>query len=107
MNDPTYVEAARQLAEQMLREVDGDATARLAHGFQKVLCREPTADENAELVGLYQRQLARFQGNPESADKLLKVGESPTDPRWPAPVRAAWTVVAQVLLCLDETITRN
>jgi hypothetical protein len=107
MNDPTYVEAARQLAEGMLGEVHGDATARSARGFQKVLCREPTADENAELVGLYQRQLVRFQDNPEAAGELLKVGESPTDLRWPAPERAAWTVVAQVLLCLDEAITRN
>jgi hypothetical protein len=107
MNDPTFVEAARQLAEQVLLEPLPDAEARVADCARRVLGRWPDPAEKAELLGLLHSQRERFQREPGEAEKLLSVGESPRDRRLPAAEHAAWTAVANVLLSLDETITRN
>jgi hypothetical protein len=106
MNDPTFVEAARQLAERTLGE-PGSVNDRIIYGFRLVTARTPEPNEVADLRGLLERQRARYAEQPQSAERLLAVGDSPSEGRWPAAERAAWTIVASVLLSLDETITRN
>jgi hypothetical protein len=107
MNDPTFVEAARHVAEQVLREPADAPAARVAACCRRVLGRVPDALESTELLRLLQVQLARFQRKPAEAEKLLSVGESAWDRRLTAAELAAWTAVVNVLLSLDETITRN
>ncbi len=107
LNDPTYVEAARALAERAVREAGTGADARIAHAFRLATARRPTAREVSVLRTLHQTQLASFRRNRTAADDLLRVGESPRQTRLDAADLAAWTMVASTILNLDETITRH
>jgi hypothetical protein len=107
MNDPTFVEAARNLAEQLLREPTDSHATRLRIGFRHVLGRWPEPDELAELFRLLERQRAWFEAEPQESGRLLAVGESDWDRRLPAADLAAWTAVVSVWFSLDEAITRN
>jgi hypothetical protein len=107
LNDPTYVEAARVLAARILRECDGDATARLAWAWQQVLVRPPHDGEVEVLKALLEKALAEYRQNAEAAAALLKVGAAPVPADLEAAELAAWTQVARALLSLHETITRS
>ena len=107
MNDPTYVEASRFLAQRMIRE-GGESTAeRIIHGFRLVLARSPNSAELAILTAAHDRTLREFQTDPMGADELLKVGETRTDPKLDSIPLAALTTVAGTLLNLDETVTKE
>ncbi len=104
MNDPVFIEAARQLALRTLTESPKPTTterARLA--FRLATARYPDADELRVLINVYKRQLLRFESSPQTARQLIK-GENSGHP--PAEL-AAWTTVSNLILCLDETITRK
>jgi hypothetical protein len=101
MNDVTYVEAARKLAERMM-----DAPDPLGHGFRLVLARSPRAEEKAVLQKTLERFLARYAAEPGEAGKLLAVGASPLA-RPASPEFAAYTAAASLLLNLDETVTKE
>jgi hypothetical protein len=105
MNDPTYVEAARVLAEKMMHE--GGAAQRIRYAFRLATAREPNAKEVQVLRNMEQAQLAQYRRNQDAARKLLSVGESKSDPKLDAGELAAWTTVASTILNLDETITRE
>jgi hypothetical protein len=107
LNDPQYVEAARQLAGRMWREGGSSDPGRLGRGFRLATARVPSAAELAELQKALEAQRARYSADPEAAKKLLAVGESPVPTDIPAPELAAYTLVASLLLNLDETLTRN
>jgi len=107
LNDPTYVEAARKLAERMLREGGASPAEKARFAFRLCTARAPTADEERELVAAYEAQKAHYAGNAEQAQSLLKVGESPADAALDASELAAWTIVASVVLNLDETVTKG
>jgi hypothetical protein len=106
MNDPTYVEASRKFAERI---VQGGKTVddRVSFAFRHAVCRPPTAREAEILREVYEKQLARYRQNRPAADQLLGVGESARDNRLPADELAAWSMVANVLLNLDEVVTKN
>jgi hypothetical protein len=106
MNDPAYVEAARGLAQRVLREEPTDAGKRLVRAFRHVLGRIPKSDEVAVLQKTYEQQLANFRDDCSAADELLKVGESPVPEKMDHIELAAMTAVANVLLNLNETITK-
>ena len=80
---------------------------RIAFAFRVTTARTPTGREIEILRGAYEKQLERFRANPAAAQQLLAVGESARDPQLPADELAAWSVVANVLLNLDETATKN
>ena len=107
MNDPTYVEASRKLAERMMKEAGAEADERIAFAFHSATAREPTPQELAVLKKIYQAQLEVYQRDPAAAEQLLKVGESPRDSKLDPAELAAWTTVASVIFNLDETITRS
>jgi hypothetical protein len=107
MNDPTYVEASRKLAERMMNEAGPGPDERIAFAFRNATARAPSAEELAALKKVYDAQREVYRADPSAADKLLKVGESPRDGKLDAPDLAAWTTVASVILNLDETITRG
>ena len=109
LNDPTYVEASRKLAERVMREGGDGTESRIAFAFRLPLARQPKPEEVTVLKRIYNAQLAHYRSNPGSAaaSKLLAVGESPRDKRLDPAELAAWTTVAGVILNLDEVITRG
>jgi hypothetical protein len=107
MNDPTYVEAARALAQRALLEGGKDDKSRLVHAFRLATARRPTGKEIGVLRDLLKGRLTSFRNDRQSAIKLIAVGESPRDSRLDPVQLAAWTTVASVILNLDETITKQ
>jgi hypothetical protein len=107
MNDVTYVEASRLLAERMMMEGGGDAATRLAWGFRVVTSRAPTAAEQQALSRSLQKQQAYFAAQPDEASKLLATGERRNRADLAANDIAAYAMVASLLLNLDEAITKQ
>ncbi len=107
MNDPTYVEASRKLAERMLTEVGPTPSDRIAWGFRLVTSRHPADAELVPLLALLNEQSTRFAANTEAAQKLLSVGESSSDASLSTHELAAYTVIASVLMNRDETVTKG
>jgi len=106
MNDPVYVEAARGLAQQAMREAPANPDQRVARAFRRALGRAPQPDEVKVLRRAYAEQLANFRQDPAAARAFLKVGESPVPASLDPTELAAMTAVANVLLNLNETITK-
>ncbi len=107
LNDPTYVEAARQLAARIIAEGGPTAEGRIALAFRKSLSRGPTPEEQSLLLELLSAATTRFTKEPAAADQLLKVGNTPQLKDVPAPELAAWTTLCSLLLNLDEAMTRH
>jgi hypothetical protein len=105
MNDPVYVEAAQALARRMVREGGPTASERAARGFRLVLARQPSPAEIERIVSLHDETRAGFGSDPDAAQKLATdpLGSVPSDLRIEIDDLAAWTVVANVILNLDET----
>ncbi len=105
LNDVTYVEAARKLAESVLEARGASDRARLVLLFRRILARAPEPRELEILEkGLASRK-ARFRRDPEAARKLIQEGESTRDPALDPAELAAYTATASVVLNLDETVT--
>jgi hypothetical protein len=105
LNDPVYVEAAQALGRRMVREGGTTSPDRAARGFRLVLARQPSAAEIDRLVKLHDDALAGFRNDPDDAKKMATdpLGPVPTDLTIGIDDLAAWTVVANVILNLDET----
>jgi hypothetical protein len=106
LNEDTYVEAARVLAERVLRSAR-QPEERIALAFQLVTSREPTSGELKILRSSLDRHLARYAAAPEEATKLLAVGQSPSPTDLPAAEVAAWAALCGTLLNLDEVVTKE
>ena len=106
MNDPTFVEAARKLAERMMTESNHTASDRVALAFRLATSRRPSQDETRILLDLFTAQTDEFSKNRNDARRLLTVGQSSRDESLDAVELAAWTTIASLILCLDETITK-
>jgi hypothetical protein len=106
MNDPTYVESSRKLAERLIREGGTSAEDRIGLAYRLVLARRPRPEEAQVLKEVLAEQLADYRKNPEEAAKLLKVGETPRDATLDPVELAAWALVASTILNLDEAVTR-
>ncbi len=107
LNDTTYVEAARALAERALREGGKNANSRISYAFRLATARKPVAAEVRALRELLQKQLAHYRRDRQSALALLRTGEAKRDESLDTAELAAWTVVASAILNLDETITKE
>jgi hypothetical protein len=106
LNDPTYVEAARKLAERVLREADPVAEARATLAFRLCLARPPKPAELDVLLELLRDQQQTYREQPQAALDLLSVGESPRDASLDPAELAAWAVVCTTILNLDEAVIR-
>jgi len=106
LNDPTYVEAARALAENMIRS-GKTSEARIQFAFKKGLSRPANAAEVKLLSDLADKHGDQYRKDAKAADALLHVGDRPMPTDIAAPELAAWTSVARVILNLHETITRD
>ncbi|MEO1835668.1 MAG: DUF1553 domain-containing protein [Akkermansiaceae bacterium] len=106
LNDPTFVEAARSLAERMMAQGGASTESRCGFAFRLATSRPPRPAELEILVGYYQKQRTRFGKDLQGATQVLAVGESPPNPALDITELAAWTTVASMILNLDESITR-
>lgn len=107
LNDPTYVEASRKLAERILLEGGTTVDTRINFAFRTVLSRQPKPQEISVLKNIYTQQLEKFRQNETAAIKLLKVGESPRNEQLDAVELATWATISSILLNLDETVTKG
>jgi hypothetical protein len=107
LNDPTYVEAARFLAQRMIKEGGASIESRLTHGFRLLLARKPSSQELQVLTTAVERSIQDFAKDPEAAQQLLTFGEAKTDDKLSAAELAAYATVASTLINLDETITKE
>ena len=106
LNEVTFVEAARKLAEQSLRQ-PGDNDAKLAWTFRKVVRRDATPAELTVLRKGLDKRLATYAADATLAPKLLAQGLSKAAADLDPNQLAAWTATANILLNLDETVTRE
>ncbi len=107
LNDPQFLEAARAFAERLLKSDKGSTADRIDLAYRYATARPASGREVEILTALYQKNLERFKAAPETAKEFLMVGESPRDDSLDAPEHAAWMVVAQTIMNLDESLTRN
>ncbi len=106
LNDPTYVEAARAFAANVLRQELPSDDARLVFAYQQALNRDPLPDEKAALLALHKNHLTEYRSDVESAEALTTVGLATSPVELDPAELAAWTSVTRVILNLHETITR-
>lgn len=107
LNDPVYVEAARALAQRVLAKGGTGVEERIEYAFRLCLGRRPTGRERTVLGAALRRELARFAGDREGANRLIHVGVSRPPVEVDVVELAAWTVLGNILLNLDETITKG
>ena len=107
LNDPTFVEAARVLAERIIKEGGSSIDDRLDFAYQVVLTRSPDEDERVILRSLLQSTEAAYREDPDAAKALVGVGLAKRSDSIPALELASWTAVARGLVNLNEAITRN
>jgi hypothetical protein len=106
LNDPSYVEAARVFAQNILQH-GREFNARVDWAFQRAVNRAPSLEERRTLATLYDQSLAQFQRSPADARQLIHEGEAPAPLGLRETEFAAMTTVARAILNMHETITRN
>ncbi len=107
MNDVTYLEAARVLAERMIAEGGKMPEERLTFAFRLVTARQPRSAELTVLLQALDKQRVRYGQDADAAAKLVSAGESPRKRDLDVRELAAYTVVASLILNLDEAITKE
>ena len=107
MNDPQFFEAARVFAERTLKEGGETSEARIAYIFEAATARLPKPNEEALLLETLHTHYQELEANPEAAKELIAVGESPPDETLDAVEVAAWTMIANLILNLDEVLNKG
>ncbi len=107
LNDVTFIEAARVLAERLLSDRDADPTERLRTAFRLATAREPSERELNALRRRLDGLLEQFGADPEGADELATVGEAPPDESLDAIEVAAYTSLMNAIVNLDEVVTKG
>ena len=107
MNDRIFVEAARVLAQRMMREGGSAEPDRIAYGFRLVTSRKPSEKELGLLARSYDYYRTRFEADSAGAQKLVSEGDAPRDPSLDVTQLAAYTNVASLMLNLDEAVTKQ
>jgi hypothetical protein len=109
LNDTTFVEAARALAQRVMTEkpAAADPPERISCAFRLATARRPTTNEKAILQRAYRRALAHYQNDRDAATKLVSVGESPRRPDLDVAELAAYTSVTSLILNLDEVLSKE
>ncbi len=108
LNDPVYVDLAWSLADRIVREAPSQRVEdRSRFAFRLCLAREPRPEELALLVRVHDEERRRLVENPQALDSLVGAGPQVESATNVDPDRAAWFFGAQLLLNLDETITKG
>ncbi|MES2593843.1 MAG: PSD1 and planctomycete cytochrome C domain-containing protein [Verrucomicrobiota bacterium] len=106
MNDVQYFEAARNFAQQLLQKHTG-MDARITAAFRSVTSRFPNAQEAEIVRATLDQHLAAYRAKPDSAKQAITFGESKPDEKLDPAELAAWTMVTNLLLNLDEMVSRG
>lgn len=106
LNDPTWVEAARMLAEQLMHQ-SSNVSDQLSHAARRVLCRQASAREQAMFQRAYDKQLEVYRYDTAASEALLGVGATKRDSQLPLAEHAALTQTCLALFNLDEALTRE
>ena len=107
MNDEQFVEAARQMAARVMKEGGKSDRERATYAFRLATSRRPSEAELAVLLDVYKDSLTRYQGDSKAAAELIHFGESKPDASLNVEQLAAWTIIANLILNLDETIKKG
>jgi hypothetical protein len=107
MNDVQHVEAARATAERLIKSGGATAEERLAFAYRLILARLPEDREMQVLLRHLDRAMTHYRSDVELAKKLIAQGESKADASLNPAELAAYTMVANTILNLDETVSRN
>ena len=106
LNDPTWVEAARFLAEQVMQGKD-ELPERIEYAFRLVNSENPSPSKLDILKAAYEEQVNIYHKSPDDAEKLLAVGDKKRNPNLPLPEHAALTNLCLAILNLDQSLTRE
>ena len=107
MNDTQHMEAARAFAQRMVTEGGTTPEERIAFAFRAALARAPTPAETAVVKEALDQHLARYRADPDSAKRLARVGEFRHKEVLSAEELAAYALVGNLVLNMDESVTRN
>jgi hypothetical protein len=107
MNDPQFVEAARVLAQRVLKEAAPDINARIDLTCKLVLARTPRDEERAVMAEFLLGQIEAYRAAPDEAKKLIDVGDTVPDPALDPVELATWSTLASMLLNLDEAMSKT
>jgi hypothetical protein len=106
LNDTTYLEAARVLAQRVMRKATS-MEDRLTFAFKCVLSRPPTKEELSLLTSGLQKRIATYRKDPAGAKEVVFMGDAPIDLGLDRAELAAYTIAASTLLNLDEAVTKE
>jgi hypothetical protein len=106
LNDPVFVEAAKTLAERLLKDGKATDSQRIEKIFSHTLTRKPTKQEETILLELLAEQRKRYKNDEKSALELLSTGVKPVDKSLKPTELAAWTSISRAMLNLYETTAR-
>ena len=106
MNDPQYVEAARYLAQKVIDNEDNDKL-RLKFLFETALNRHPTSIESNLLIESLRAHRQEFDSHQENAKQLIAIGEQPATGNHDPVELAAWTMMANLVMNMDEFVSKN
>jgi hypothetical protein len=104
LNDPQFVEAARRLAENVIRRFPTDGASRNRVAFRALIGRAPDDTEAQILARLFEEQRTLFAGHSDDATRLLDVGQSAWDTALPRAELAAMTTVVSAIMNFDEFV---
>ena len=107
LNDVTYVEASRKLAERVLHAAEAYPLARADLAFRLVLSRRMKPEEHVVVASAIERIRGDFESDPEAARELISVGESPVDESLDVIEYATYTALCNAVLNLDEAVTKE
>ena len=107
MNDVQHIEAARATAERLIQAGGSIAEQRIAYAYRLILSRQPEEREMAVLLKQLDKAIVHYRGDVELAKKLIAQGDSRADANLDPSELAAYTMLANTLFNLDETVSRN
>jgi hypothetical protein len=107
LNDPAFLETARVLAQRVLLQGGPGPDQQADYAFRLCLARRPTKPEHLRLINLYEQQLIGFERDPSAAEQLVREGPADRPTNLDNRKLAAWMMVGNVLLNLDETLTKE
>ena len=107
LNDPVYIETAQALARRIIAEGGDSIESQAIYGFRLVLARPPYEAERTRLISLYEQVAKQYAADPRSAKDIATIPLGPLTEGVDLVSAAAWTVVGNVLLNLDETLAKR
>jgi len=107
MNDPQFVEAARVLAERMLKATGEQIETKIQYAFKQLIGRSPRVEELDVLKSLYEEEVENFQKDEKRTDEWLSIGEYPVDESLDQVELASCTVVVSTIMNFEEFVIKR